>query len=71
MVEKSASQALWPNLSSATPAEQQPRNSSRSSRGGIADAMWKSLVPKPRDPRREALLRNLDELNAKVRGSRR
>jgi hypothetical protein len=66
--EPSAADALWPHLAKALP-EQQPRNNNQ--RGSIAGDMWPSLVPKPRDPRRDSLHRNLDALSAKLRSAKR
>jgi hypothetical protein len=66
--DKSAAATLWPNLPS-TP-EAKPR--SNSSRGSIAEEIFPSLVPKPPprpNPYREATLRHLDEVLAKLRGS--
>ena len=64
--EPSAAEALFPHLPRGTPdvVQRPERNES------VAAAMWPSLVPKPpppTNPYREILLRNLRELNARMR----
>jgi hypothetical protein len=68
----SAAQALYGHLPSAArepSTQRQPKS--------LADAMWPGLsreakaMQATRSARRDALLRDLRELNAKIRGSRR
>jgi hypothetical protein len=64
MAERTAAAALYPHLrSQVSEPRQQPRTGNP-----IAQAMWPSLAPKPlqpSNPYRDALLRNLREINAK------
>jgi hypothetical protein len=56
---------IWSHLPSEAPkVRETPRQ-----RNPLAESMWPSLAPKPQpksNPQRDALLRNLRDLNAKI-----
>jgi hypothetical protein len=67
MAQPSAAGQIWPHLPQS-PASEVERRQTRSS--DLAKAMYPRPKIKPTNPYRESLLRNLRELNARIRERR-
>ena len=60
--DKSAAATLWPNLPSTRASVEHTDK-----RKSLAEPMWPSLAKPPPNPYRDRLLKNLGELNAKLK----
>jgi hypothetical protein len=68
-IPKSAAASLYPHLQTGTPAVVERRRGPAS----VGAAMWPGLGPQPKPPtnwHRELLLKNLRELNARLRANK-
>jgi hypothetical protein len=65
MAQPSAANQIWPNLPQSTPSEVERETQA----SPLARSMYPRPKPTPTNPYRESLLKNLRELNARIRES--